>query len=124
MRRAHRRDALLGAGVAGAGSLLAPLSPAPACGGNGRAPGRTAGARIAWRRGLDNQRIADLGDGSFLNPVISGDRPDPATFAADVWFHMTGGDLSRPIAKPRPGLYAAGRGEARCRDFRSTALDE
>ena len=30
-----------------------------------------------WRRGFDNQRVADLGDGRFLNPLISGDRPDP-----------------------------------------------
>jgi xylan 1,4-beta-xylosidase len=27
--------------------------------------------------GVEGRRIADLGDGRFLNPVISGDRPDP-----------------------------------------------
>ncbi|WP_336969175.1 hypothetical protein [Sphingobium aromaticiconvertens] len=31
-----------------------------------------------WRRGFDRQRIADLGDGRFLNPLLSGDRLDPA----------------------------------------------
>ena len=36
------------------------------------------GATPAWRRGRDNQRIADLGDGRFLNPVFPGDHPDPA----------------------------------------------
>lgn len=30
-----------------------------------------------WRRGIEGQRRADLGDGRFLNPVISGDRADP-----------------------------------------------
>ncbi|WBY17966.1 family 43 glycosylhydrolase [Erythrobacteraceae bacterium WH01K] len=32
----------------------------------------------SYARGFDNQRIADLGNGRFLNPVVSGDRPDPA----------------------------------------------
>lgn len=31
-----------------------------------------------WRRGYDNQRIADLGNGMFLNPLFPGDHPDPA----------------------------------------------
>jgi beta-xylosidase len=28
---------------------------------------------------------------------------DPVTFTSDGWFHMTGGDLSRPIGKPARG---------------------
>lgn len=31
-----------------------------------------------WQRGFESQRVADLGNGTFLNPVISGDRPDPS----------------------------------------------
>ena len=31
-----------------------------------------------WGRGFDNQRKADRGDGTFLNPVLSGDHPDPS----------------------------------------------
>lgn len=53
-----RRDALL---VTGAAALATAASPA-------RPP----------RRGLDNQRLPDLGDGRFLNPVLAGDHPDPA----------------------------------------------
>lgn len=34
-------------------------------------------AHLKWRRGIENQRIADNGDGTFLNPVLSGDHPDP-----------------------------------------------
>ncbi|MGH8044091.1 MAG: family 43 glycosylhydrolase, partial [Stenotrophomonas sp.] len=32
----------------------------------------------AWKRGIENQRQADLGNGTFLNPVFAGDRPDPS----------------------------------------------
>lgn len=30
-----------------------------------------------WGKGFEGQRKADLGNGQFLNPVFSGDRPDP-----------------------------------------------
>ena len=42
-----------------------------------------------WRRGLDNQRRADLGDGRFLNPVLSGDRPDPAILKDGDDYYVT-----------------------------------
>ena len=32
----------------------------------------------SWARGIEGQRKADLGNGTFLNPVLSGDRPDPS----------------------------------------------
>ena len=35
-------------------------------------------ANMKWRRGIENQRMADLGDGTFLNPILSGDHPDPS----------------------------------------------
>ena len=35
-------------------------------------------ATPAWKRGIEHQRQADLGDGTFLNPVLAGDRPDPS----------------------------------------------
>jgi xylan 1,4-beta-xylosidase len=54
------------------------------------APGLAAPpARAKWRRGFDNQRIADLGDGGFLNPVISGDRPDPAILKDGGDYYLT-----------------------------------
>lgn len=80
--RAHpftRRGALSGAALTALG-LAAPVrattSPPPT-----PAPG--------WRRGLDNQRIADLGDGTFLNPVLSGDRPDPAILKDGKDYYLT-----------------------------------
>ena len=33
---------------------------------------------LIWARGIENQRKADLGNGYYLNPIISGDRPDPS----------------------------------------------
>ena len=32
---------------------------------------------VSWRRDAEGRRIADLGNGHFLNPVLSGDHPDP-----------------------------------------------
>lgn len=31
-----------------------------------------------WARGAEGQRKADLGNGSYLNPILPGDRPDPS----------------------------------------------
>lgn len=42
-----------------------------------------------WRRGIDGQRIADLGDGRFLNPLLAGDRPDPAILKDGADYYMT-----------------------------------
>jgi xylan 1,4-beta-xylosidase len=40
-------------------------------------------------QGLDNQRIADLGDGTFLNPIFAGDHPDPAILRDGDDYYMT-----------------------------------
>src|ERR1700754_904798 len=42
-----------------------------------------------WRRGFDNQRIPDLGDGRFLNPLMSGDHPDPTILKDGADYYMT-----------------------------------
>ena len=75
-----RRDALLigltsTAGVvssacgAPARAFAADCPPAP--------PSGSGAATPAWARGIEGQRSADLGNGLYLNPVLSGDRPDP-----------------------------------------------
>ncbi|EQB11023.1 family 43 glycosylhydrolase [Novosphingobium lindaniclasticum] len=66
---AREAEAETGAGVP-------PPSPAPA-------PARN------WRRGFDGQRIADLGNGTMLNPVLSGDRPDPAILKDGKDYYLT-----------------------------------
>lgn len=40
-----------------------------------------------WARGVEGQRRADLGDGRFLNPILSGDHPDPTILKdGDTWY--------------------------------------
>jgi xylan 1,4-beta-xylosidase len=67
-----RRDALL-LGLASAGAVAGPATAAPA---------KTSCPTPAptWRLGVEGQRRGDLGDGTYLNPVLSGDRPDPGVF--------------------------------------------
>jgi xylan 1,4-beta-xylosidase len=37
-----------------------------------------ANADRRWGDGYEGQRIADRGDGTFLNPIVAGDHPDPS----------------------------------------------
>ncbi len=70
-----RRTALrLGAlGVVGASSGLADARPLPP----------------PSARGAEGQRKADLGNGRFLNPVLAGDRPDPAILKDGADYYLT-----------------------------------
>ena len=42
-----------------------------------------------WRRGPEEQRRADLGNGRYFNPVISGDRADPAILKDGDDYYVT-----------------------------------
>jgi len=43
-------------------------------------------AHLRWRRGIENQRRADDGEGAFLNPILAGDHPDPTILRdGDRW---------------------------------------
>src|SRR4051812_839852 len=77
-----RRDAF-GLAMAGSAAMLAPAQAEAA-----RAPQNVKSVRD-WRRGFDNQRIPDLGDGRFLNPLIAGDHPDPAILRDGDDYYMT-----------------------------------
>lgn len=77
-----RREAF-GATLAGGFALALPGSPGVAA---AQAPG---GPIPAWKRGFDNQRIADLGNGYFLNPLMSGDHPDPTILKDGRDYYMT-----------------------------------
>jgi xylan 1,4-beta-xylosidase len=59
---------LFGGGAAFGGAALAKPA-APAC---------AAPHAANWARGIEGQRKADLGDGTFLNPIVPGDHPDPS----------------------------------------------
>ncbi|HZX78552.1 family 43 glycosylhydrolase [Lysobacter sp.] len=49
----------------------------------------TAQAAPQWQRGVENQRKGDLGDGTFLNPVLAGDRPDPSVLRDGQDYYLT-----------------------------------
>lgn len=42
-----------------------------------------------WGSGLEARRIADLGDGSYRNPVLPGDFPDPALLKDGADYYLT-----------------------------------
>lgn len=46
-------------------------------------------ATMRWARGIEGQRKADLGNGTFLNPVFAGDHPDPALLRDGDDFYLT-----------------------------------
>jgi len=45
--------------------------------------------RSSWARGIEGQRKADLGNGQFLNPIISGDHPDPSIIRLGDDYYLT-----------------------------------
>ncbi|MCR6660197.1 MAG: family 43 glycosylhydrolase [Asticcacaulis sp.] len=42
-----------------------------------------------WGRGIEGQRKADLGNGTYLNPIIPGDHPDPTILKDGSDYYMT-----------------------------------
>lgn len=44
---------------------------------------------IDWAKGLEGQRKGDLGDGTFLNPILAGDHPDPTILKDGDDYYMT-----------------------------------
>src|SRR5450631_2499018 len=83
-----RRD-VLKAVLTGAAILPAAGSSKALTGGVGLAPVRTSEARPLWGRGFEGQRKADLEDGSFLNPILAGDYPDPSILKDGSDYYMT-----------------------------------
>ncbi|MEO8063919.1 MAG: family 43 glycosylhydrolase [Pseudomonadota bacterium] len=94
MKKTTRRDALkslavVAASSAGSEAALAGGTPAA---GAARAPADWSDLR--WGKGFEGQRVADLGDGTYLNPVFSGDRPDPTILkdGDDYWMTFSSFD--------------------------------
>jgi xylan 1,4-beta-xylosidase len=42
-----------------------------------------------WAKGIEGQRRADLGNGTFLNPIVAGDHPDPSILKDGDDYYMT-----------------------------------
>jgi xylan 1,4-beta-xylosidase len=85
MTEISRRE-LLGSVVLGsaAGSI-----PAAAPAATPASPPDTKVATRTWRRGIEGQRFADLGDGTFLNPIVPGDHADPSILKDGDDYYMT-----------------------------------
>ena len=64
-----------------AGTALAPLSARAATCDPKPAP--------TWGHGVEGQRTADRGDGTFLNPIVAGDHPDPTILKDGADYYMT-----------------------------------
>jgi xylan 1,4-beta-xylosidase len=78
-----RRGLFVGT-AAGAASLSLPVNarrPIAAPSGSGRRP--------HWGRTFEGQRKADLGNGTFLNPIVAGDHPDPTILKDGRDYYMT-----------------------------------
>ncbi len=44
---------------------------------------------VAWGTGIEGQRRADLGDGTYRNPILPGDHPDPTILKDGTDYYMT-----------------------------------
>ena len=87
--RVTRRWALGALGASAAGLTVGGCSPRNGSGIATRSsddPGNVTGG---WGKGYDGQRIADRGDGTFLNPIFSGDRPDPSIIRDGDVYYLT-----------------------------------
>ena len=67
-----------------AGAAGAPLAASSAT----RSPAGCAAAP-RWGSGIEGQRKADLGNGTYLNPIIAGDHPDPTILKDGKNYYMT-----------------------------------
>lgn len=76
-----------GAAIAQAkgGGVSAPPPPAPCS----SSPVLNAWTGMEWAKGVEGQRRADLGNGTFLNPVFAGDHPDPTVLKDGADYYMT-----------------------------------
>jgi xylan 1,4-beta-xylosidase len=50
---------------------------------------QSAKAAPEIKRGVEGQRQADRGDGTYLNPIVAGDRPDPTILKDGNDYYMT-----------------------------------
>ena len=45
--------------------------------------------KLTWAAGKEGQRVADLGNGYYLNPIMAGDHPDPSVLKDGDDYYMT-----------------------------------
>jgi xylan 1,4-beta-xylosidase len=91
MTHSSRRDALKSLLLGGAAAATASTEPTQAAAQTpaGCPPAPGDWSHLRWGAGIENQRIADLGDGAYLNPIVSGDRADPTILKDGADYYMT-----------------------------------
>lgn len=72
-----------------AGAALAPIRAFSSTPDSNTSHYPTHSAAPKWRMGIEGQRRADLGNGTYLNPIISGDHPDPTILKDNEDYYMT-----------------------------------
>ena len=76
--------------LAGAGAAALPVSRERAVARPVRVTSGTSnGAKLSWGHGFEGQRKADLGNGTFLNPIVPGDHPGPTILKVGKDYYMT-----------------------------------
>ena len=88
-----RRDALktILIGAATTPALIEPVHAAAGLpsGANEKPYHGDKSQRAGWGKGVESQRRADRGDGTFLNPIVAGDHPDPTVLKDGDDYYMT-----------------------------------
>src|SRR3954469_22038197 len=87
-----RREALgvlLGATGAAATAVSVAATAASVAATSGKTTTSCAADVTGWGRGFEGQRKADRGDGTFLNPIVSGDHPDPSLIRVGADYYLT-----------------------------------
>ncbi|MEH0195420.1 family 43 glycosylhydrolase [Caulobacter sp. CCNWLY153] len=69
--------------------LLAGAAAAPALAAQAAETKPARNPAPTWGKGPDGRRVADRGDGTYLNPIISGDHPDPTILKDGEVYYMT-----------------------------------
>lgn len=59
-------------------------------------------AQMKWAQGVEGQRKADLGNGTFLNPIVAGNHPDPSILKDGKDYYLSSRH-SMPIRRSRCG---------------------
>ncbi|GLK42109.1 MULTISPECIES: family 43 glycosylhydrolase [Novosphingobium] len=91
-----RREALFTAGraaalgAAGGAASLTALAGSASAATAAASPAKPASVGASkYRRGFDDQRIPDQGNGTYLNPLMAGDHPDPTIVRDGKDYYMT-----------------------------------
>src|SRR6476469_4624850 len=84
-----RREAL-GVLLWASGAAATAAAPASAKAASSKPAASACAADVTgWGSGFEGQRKADRGDGTFLNPIVSGDHPDPSVIRVGADYYLT-----------------------------------